>query len=264
MSLTLFAGCSYTKGAGWADEDKDQNLWTNILHSSNQYLKHTTSVNLSQTGISNSKIFKIAVDGLVTYRPQYAFVQWTSYPRYNILLSVETYASTMIMGPGVAVFDYNLHDVTYPRDYLQNINDRFLTLHHPHQGIAEIVEYVNTLIKLAEQIDCKIFFINGICPWDDNYFEKLENTTPSNYTEFTRKCLHTETRSDQEVFQLYEKIHSEYKELGSIQAKHWLNLYQSMYQNLVDVNLDNVHPGKNSNIFYADLFNQQLNHKLSS
>lgn len=264
MLTTLFTGCSFTSGAGWDNGVNDTSLWANILHSDNVYLRDTDKINLGITGGSNSEIFYTTVNGILKYRPTYTFVEWTSYPRYNVLLSLELYNARQFFMPNVECDDIGLHDISYTKEYLSNIRDRFLTLHNPHQGILDIVKYVNTLIKLAKTVNTKIFFINGICPWDHGYFNQLTNVLPSDYTNYTQKLLNCKTRNDSEVFQLYNNLHLEYQIAGSIQQDYWLNLYDSMRNQLVDFNSDNIHPGKQSNLIYSKTFNNILTSKLSS
>jgi len=264
MPTTLFTGCSYTNGHGWELEHDDPNLWINILHSSNFYLQKTNKINLGIAGGSNAEIFYVTVSGILKYQPTYVLVEWTSYPRYNVMLSAETYSAKQSFIANAECFDHKLHDISYTKEYLTNIRDRFISLHHPHQGILEIVKYTNALIELCKTSDTKIFFINGICPWDDDYFKCLKNVLPSEYTKYTQSILNCNTRNDDEIFQLYYNIHSDYQEAGSIQQSHWLNLYNSLRSQLVDSNNDGIHPGKQSNIIYSDFINQALTSKLSS
>ena len=264
MSITLYTGCSYTAGCGWDRERNDPNLWVNILHSSNTHLCNTTKINLGVSGASNAEIFYTTVNGILEHQPKYVFVEWTSYPRYNVLLSLESYQSQQTFIFGAECFDHKLHNISYTKQYLSGIRDRFLSLHHPHQGILQIVEYTNALLKITKLTGTNVFFINGICPWDNNYFDSLDNVLPSQYTEYTQSLLDCETRNDSEIFQLYNKIHSEYQQAGSIQLAHWLNLYQSMRSELIDVNNDGIHPGKQSNIIYSSTISQAFNSKLSS
>lgn len=264
MSTTLFTGCSYTAGAGFTLERNDPALWVNIVHSTNQFLKNTVCINLGESGGSNQDIFDNSISALFKYRPKYMFVQWTSYPRYTVLLGLETYHATQKFTPSGQCFDFGLHDIRYSSSYLENIRDRFFSLHNPHQGILNIVKYTNALINIATTIGTEIFFINGLCCWDNNYFVVLNNVPPNSYTLWTQKLLNCSTRDDDEVFKIYDQIHCEYHQAGSIQEHRWLNLYNSMKSQKIDVNNDKIHPGIRSNQTYADIFNQRLNKHLGS
>ncbi len=263
MSVTVFTGCSFTAGSGFDLEQNDPLLWANIFHSTNQYLQNTTSVNLGENGGSNEDIFKTSIGALFGYCPKYMFVEYTSYPRYSVLLGLETYNTVQKFTPNGPCMDRKLHDVNYSSGYLENVRDRFFSLHHPHQGILNIVKYTNALINIAKTTGTKIFFINGLCSWDNKYFVVLNNVLPKNYTPYTQKLLNCNTRDDDEVFQIYSKMHSEYQKAGSIQEHCWLNLYNSMRAQKIDENNDG-HPGIASNQNYANTFNQQLNRLLAS
>lgn len=264
MNNCVFVGCSLTSGYGFDLGKSEPNLWVNILHSTNTMLRSTNCVNLGQEAISNQEIFKIACESFFKYQPTTMFVQWTSYPRYSVLLSVETYTSCQGFVIDIPTRDQNLHSIKYPAEYLDNIRDRFLSLHHPHAGIVEVVSYTNILINIAKICNVNLFFVNGICPWDKNYFQQLRGVLPSEYTEYTQTLLESTTRDDTEVQVLYEKIHSDYNAAGSIQERYWLNLYDSLLTHKIDTNNDNLHPGIKSNHLYASLLNKKLINKLSS
>jgi hypothetical protein len=264
MSVSVFTGCSYTAGDGFTLEKHDPALWVNILHSANLYLKGSSCVNLGKSGGANEDIFHISIDALFEHNPEYMFVEWTEYPRYTILLGIETYATTQVFTPNSICVDHNLHNINYTSTYLKNIRDRFFSLHHPHQGILNIVKYTNALINIAKTTGTKIFFINGMCSWDRRYFDFLTDVLPDSYTPYTQKLLDCDTRSDEEIYKLYEFIHSEYRQAGSIQQNYWLNLNDSLRASRIDVNQDNIHPGIQSNQNYANLLNQALLKQLGS
>lgn len=261
---TLFVGCSYTFGEGFAQQNHEPNLWVNLLHSNIKQLSSTELVNLGETAASNEKIFYKASRYIAAYRPRFAFVQWTGSPRYNILLGIEPYHTNQYFAFDGSVYDHHLHSIDYSAAYLENIRNRFLSLHHPHQSILNIVEYTNSLIELCQLTKTQLFFINGLCSWDRDYFTKLNNSTPNKYTAYTQKILETHTRDDNQVYILYDRIHSDYAQAGTVQESLWMNLYDSFLNNRVDTNNDNLHPGIKSNQFYFELVRNSLTNKLSS
>lgn len=263
-SVTCFVGCSYTSGYGFERERYESCFWPVLLHSNVEQLDQTEYVNLGIEGASNELIFTTAVHAMLEHCPKYIFVQWSSYPRINFLLGMETYASKQLFAWDCKPSDHNLHKITYSSEYLSKIRDRFLSLEHQHNQISNIVHFVNTLIKLAIKLNCKIFFINGMCSWDQNYFVKLDNVLPSEYTHCTQKFLDVDTRSDEEIFVLYNKLHNDYQQHGGIQPNYWLNLYNSLLSNKIDTNQDQVHPGQKSNRVFFDFLSSALIRKLSS
>jgi len=264
MGISLFTGCSYTAGAGFDLEKNQPELWVNLLHSENEFLNKTQLVNAGQNGRSNANIFLDTVE-YITHNDKvdYAFVEWTSWPRYELLLGVETYTTKQLMSLNCEPNDHYINNVTYTKGYLKKVRDRFVSLDHPHNEIINIIKYTTTLIKLCQLKDVKIFFINGLCQWDLNFFDRIVPKVPSDLSNYTQKILLSDNRDDEEVFNLYNKIHNEYENAGTINSKHWLNLYKSMEQMTIDTNNDNRHPGIKSNKIFSELFNSSLNQKLN-
>lgn len=259
-TYTVFSGCSYTAGAGFELEKEDPVLWVNQLY--NKYFSHTCKLNVGLTGNSNQGIFRDTVKALVTFPVDYAIVEWTNMPRYDIELGFELYPTRQVFLPNSATLDHNLHSIRYSKEYLANIRDRFTSLAHPCSEIFSVVNYVNIILNLARLTKTKIFFVNGICPWDENFFDKQENVLPDRYTSYTQKILEVETRDDQEVFALYDKMHSQFEAEGGINASCWLNLYQSLKSKQVDANLDKIHPGVRSNDYYFTMLSESLDQLL--
>lgn len=261
MKKVLFAGCSYVSGNGFELSKEDPNLWVNLLHQHTQ-LKNFELVNAGRGGRSNAGIFQDAVWHISQGNIDIAVICWTSMPRYEMSLGLETYDTRAVFMPNATLLGHNLNDVNYSQSYLEGIRDRFTSLVHAHEEILNLVYYVNSLVNLIQITGTKVFFVNSLCPWDLNYFTKLEHVLPEDYTNFTKTLINMETREDQEIFQLYDKIHGEYQHAGGIQESHWLNLYQSLKSLQIDTNTDNVHPGINSNQQYYNLLNQPLISKL--
>jgi hypothetical protein len=229
------------------------------MHKNNQILANTQLINCGKGGGSNADIFEISVRNILNFSPSFVFVAWTSYPRYSVLLNAETYDATQNIIPNSPCRDHNLNNIRYSASYLNRIRDRLTTLDHPHNGISHIVRYTNSLLKLCDLKKCKIFFINSLCDWDYNYFNKISDCElPSTHTPHTQKILNYQTRDDSEIYKLYDLIHTDYESYGGIQEAHWLNLYSSLKSNQFDVNADGMHPGYESNQLYSEFLSQAL------
>jgi hypothetical protein len=264
MDITLFSGCSFTAGAGFALEKNDPGLWVNLLHKNVKILQNTELVNCGVGGASNDQIFIDSVEHILKYDTKFVFVEWTSYPRYLFDVGIETYETKVNFIPNAPIDPDNtnrqlgVNEITYTKKYLENLRDRVVTLNHPYYEISKIVNYVNILTNLCKLKKCLIFFINGLCDWDQDFFTKKENTLPYNYTNYTKKILNIDNRDDDEIYTLYNKIHNNYNSMGGIQESHWLNLYNSLKKNRVDVNSDGLHPGYKSNQKYFEFLSQAL------
>lgn len=263
MKKVLFSGCSYVAGSGFDLEKNEPNLWVNLLHQ-NSRLNHLSLVNCAVAGRSNQGIFQDTVWHLTHDSFEYAFVSWSSMPRYELSVGVELYPTELSLIANSPLFDITLNDVTYTKSYLENIRDRLISIVHIHHEITNLISYINSLLNLSKLTGTKIFFINSLCPWDKGYFDIQSVTTPDEYTQFTQDLLNVKNRDDEEIFKLYNKMHNDYAVQGGICEEHWLNLYQSLRTLRTDTNNDNVHPGIQSNQQYFKILNQAIENKLSS
>lgn len=261
MKYTLFAGCSYSSGVGFELEKNEPVLWVNQLY--NKFFSHTIKLNVAAAGRSNAGIFQDTIKALVTYPVEYAVIEWTSMPRYELELGFETYNTQQCFMPNLKCLAHDLNDINYTSAYLTSICDRFTSLAHDYYEISNLVKYVDTIARLSKLTNTKVFFINGLCPWDHDFFNKKESVLPSEYTAYTQTLLQIDSRVDDEASQLYNIMHDNFINSGSIHESLWLNLYKSMIANSIDVNNDGVHPGIKSNNLYFELFSNLLTNQLS-
>jgi len=265
MSKVVFTGCSFTAGNGWNNCDDIQDsfsshckdsvdLWVNLCYNQLDELSRSELLNYGVGGASNTEIFINTIRAITEHSDiDTIFCQWTSMPRYNFHLGLELWSTKEGIGKVMRPeHDVKLSDGTvWSRKYIEDVVDRFRVLHHLHGEILKVVEYSNILEKQAKKFNIKIYFINGMCPWDNDYFVRLAGVMPEQFTPFTKKeILNIESRSDQDIFKLYKQIHDEYDQSGGINKNLWVNLYNSMKQDMLDTNYDNKHPGRNSNQLY--------------
>jgi len=266
MKKAVFAGCSLTAGTGWnstdplADCKTHENLYVNLCCANLDQLSNLETVNVAASGASNTDIFEQVVSAIATYGSNIdtLFCQWSAMPRYRFQAGFELWDTTLSLNyfseAARATADLNLsRGKSWSKEYLNDLLDRFLVLHHLHGEILKVVRYSNTLQKLSNFHGIDIWFINGICPWDREYFTRLSgyNIMPENFTEFTKKqIINIDSRDDSDIFKLYHKLHDEYDAAGGINNTAWINLYESMQQARTDTNFDNIHPGITSNQHY--------------
>lgn len=255
----MFTGCSFTAGTGWKDNCKDApELWVNLCHSNISKLQNLELYNFGKPGASNTEIFEETVNVIAKFDNQieYLFCQWTGMPRYNLNVGFELWNTSLHMAN---INRDNLIDINsstgdrYSKKYLEDLLDRFLVLHNLHEEILKVVRYLNILSTLCSARNIKIYFVNGLCPWDQNYFIKLVGPTvlPEQFTTFTKeKILNINSRSDEDIFKLYNIMHDNYEQAGGINPTQWVNLYDSMLKNRIDTNQDKLHPGIHSNQLY--------------
>ena len=269
MKKLVVAGCSFTAGQGWVDcngdpeqsrrlEGKDSPyLWVNLCHTNIKQFQDLELINAGLGGASNTQIFENTIDTLVNHHTNIdtLMVQWTSMPRYAWNVGLELWDTTeTLAGDNPRKHDHRLSDGTvYSRKYLQDLRDRLITTHHLHWEILKLLKYATIINRYCDRFDIKCVFINGLCPWDQDYFVRLNNAVPSDYTVFTQTAiLNVKDRSDDDVFKLYCKIHDDYNQ-HTLQTSQWINLYNSFWKNRVDVNYDGTHPGVRSNQLFCQI-----------
>lgn len=266
MKKVVFAGCSFTAGSGWDKNNHSAKvsdcpaLWVNLCHQNINQIKNLELHNIGIVGASNPEIFEELVKTISEFGNTIdtIFCQWTSYPRYNFNAGFELWNTSEEFH---SRNPQRIHDITmrsgekYSRQYIHDLINRLLVLHHPHWGILQIVKFTNILKSLSEKIGIKnLYFINGLCHWDLDYFKQLENVQPEDYTLYTKnQIINIDQRNDKDIHKLYNIAHTQYKEVGGIDPKDWINLYDSFRDHQVDYNFDNSHPGVKSNENYFNL-----------
>jgi hypothetical protein len=268
VGKVVFAGCSYTAGSGCRDIESggikyeckdDPNLWVNLCCNNIPDLQNLKLCNIGKVGASNTEIFESVVENIAVHSSdiKVLFCQWTAMPRYNWNIGFELW-DTLESLQNDSKNNHNLtNGETYTAEYVNDVKNRLRTMHHLHWEILKVVKYSNLILKLGKKLNInKIFFINGICPWDNNYFTYLNHVTtkPEDYTEFTKNdILNIKHRDDSDIFKLYNLAHQHYISAGGINPTTWINLYNSFHHNRIDYNFDLNHPGIKSNQIYFQL-----------
>lgn len=263
--ISAITGCSYAHGDGLDKQTTDPNLWINLLYNNVDSLKSTNFVNCSMSGSTNLEIFLSSLNLMTTKNCKYLFVCWTELLRYKVNPSVESYNTQSFWSPNGKIFDIKVNpNIVYSADYITNIKNRFLDLQHPHWEIIKILEYSKILKTVADKLNVDIFFINGLLPWDNKYFEHVDcaQRLPSDTTTYTQEILNSKNRSDTEYFELYDRIHKDYEILNHTKD-HWLNLYHGFQQKFfVDSGNDGIHPGPASHKLFFEHLQKKINNKI--
>ena len=215
--------------------------------------------NVARTGSNNQWIFLETISAMLHDHYDLVLVQWSAIPRFNVKIGLELYSVYSMLNDDVNIVGRE----TIKKEWLMEIKNRLLRIHNDHWDILDLVKYINVLIELqVRSRQGKIFFINGLGPWSQDYFEKTQISLPSDLDQFTYNLLQADIRDDDEIFKLYDMIHEHYSRYGGIQEQQWLNLYQSMSQLKIDnIEPNDNHPGLESQSLFADLFAQQIINK---
>lgn len=267
MINILFSGCSYVKGVGLEDEHNNPGHFTNIL--ANNLFNNYSIDNIGIGGESNERIFLDSLHNLTKNHYDYAFVSWTSLQRYVFWAGLELYECRRHLTPATnftsdyLITEHNGNDISWSSKKLAELNNLFLLLNHSHYYIRDLVSYVNILIALARYRRTKLYFINNILPWDQNYFKYINNViVPSDLTNYTNELLNSSNRDDDQINKLYHMMQTHYIEKGGINETYWLNLYQSFFSIMDDVGNDGIHPGLKSHKKFAELLIKEFKNKI--
>tara|TARA_R110001592_G_C12909267_1_gene727450 strand:+ start:18 stop:794 length:777 start_codon:yes stop_codon:yes gene_type:complete len=257
MSLTntksmLTCGCSFTAGTGLEFLKDDPKLWINQLAFSLDY----KLTNIAQPGTNNDWIFVETMLELSKHQYDVVVVAWSVIPRINVNLGLELYSTSSKLKDE---FTINTNLKTFTKKWQKQVGDKFLEAYSYHWDLLKLVKYVNILDSMHKNV----YFVNTYGPWPNNFFTKQEIKDPSNLDQFTQDLLNVETRDDIEIFQLYNMIHKQYNDAGTINSKLWLNLYDSFLENKLDnASSTDRHPGYLSNDYYTKMLYPILKEKL--
>lgn len=257
---TLIVGCSYTNGHGLNLEIDNPRLWAN------QLIEHITPgshvTNLATSGKNNHWIFTEACTALTQDEYDIVLVAWTEQSRLNFNIGLETYVTNTMFRD----FDVNINPgITVSGKHLLSIGNELRKLQNDHWALLDLVKYVNILYDVqVKHCGKKLICVNSLLHIPKNYFVEQQFTLPSELSNFHQLMLSTDTRDDQEVKELYNLTHQQYRHYGGIRSELWLNLYQSLHSMNVDTVSDiDVHPGKVSQDFFAkyliDRYNETRN-----
>ena len=250
----LVVGCSFAKGAGLPEENLNHNLWINRL--CNNTWPGATITNLSRIGANNQWIFFEAMSALMSKSYDIVLIEWTSIPRFNVNIGFELYHTGSLLNSSSIDINTNA-GVTYSKKWLNKLGDNLRKIHNDHWDILDLIKYVNVLVKLCQ--DKKIYFINGLGPWSEQYFTKKQVKYPSEFSEFEQNILATSLRDDEEIFALYDIMHDQYDKYGGIHQERWLNLYNSLWSMQVDhASESDNHPGYKSQDIFAEYLSSQI------
>lgn len=258
----IFSGCSYTAGNGWNQipaqfhlpNKESPLLWVNQVHRQIKNFSGLELYNVGQGGASNTTIFENTMRAMLQHGTSIdtVFCQWTSMPRYNWRIGFDLKEKFENWDPDGGISNNN---------YIRDIVDRLRVMHHLHWEILKVVDYSNQIRRLGKMIGARnIFFVNGLCPWDDQYFLHRSDPGPHDYSEFTKTQILelNNSHTDEYYVKLYNLAHAHYKQAGGINESNWINLYNSWQKNVSDHNGDGIHPGENSNRLFFELVKRRL------
>jgi hypothetical protein len=254
----LISGPCYSSGTGLQYEKTDNKLWVNQLASH----FNLDVDNISHIGKGNKEIFLHTASSLINKKYNYAIVQWREIPCEHIHYGLEMYSTKSGLINDVHIVNdiHLVNGITLDASVMENARQYNMQYQKAHWGIKDLLYYVNILVNLAKQQNCKLLFTNYDMPWGSHrYFDKIQFDKPSDLDAFTQNMLDVSVRDDDEISILYDKVHADYSSIGSIHEDKWINLYDPMVRLKVDTaSSDDSHPGYKSHDKFSDFFIKHL------
>lgn len=248
----LVTGCSFAKGSGLKYENNDPLLWVNQLILSRY--PDAEIVNKAEIGACNKTIFQQTCQELITTNYDFTLVSWSELSRMSYNLGLELYhTKTNLHSP---YKDIKINPgITITKKEMSKVSKILMKYYNDHWSLVDLAMYTNVLIKLTNN---RICFVNALVNIEENFFQKKAIMLPSDLSKFESDLLSIDTRNDQQIFDLYNKIHRDYEKYGGICEEYWLNLYNSLGLMRVDtVSEYDYHPGyKSQNVYFDNLHNQ--------
>jgi len=243
----LVGGASVSAGAGLAQGSNDSKLWVNQLVAGKF---NTADVdNISVIGDDNRQVFIDVAAKLLAGNYTNAIVCWQTADRVNVNFGLETYPTRVCLTePHKSTDAINLvGGAQVSTKQINQCKDTFLRFRNLHWYFKDLVGYTSILNSIAARTNTKIQFVNVDQPWSKDYFVKRDWQVPSELDSVTQEVLQSEYRSDSEVRELYNLIHEDYQQAGTICHSSWLNLYEPLKSLQVDYASDtDKHPGYKS------------------
>lgn len=263
MTNILFAGCSYVEGMGLDLEKQDPDNFCNVF--ANEYFHNNYKItNIGLRGSSNLAIYLSASLAMTQQEFDYVFVCWTAYPRYNFRLGFETYEfgkRVVFNSIDIGNQSHNGHAISYSKKWLDDFREKYLSAHHAHFEIVELMKYLTLLDHLAILKNIKLYFINNLCPWSLGYFERRSNFMPIELDSYSQELLDVDSRDDSDIRALYNLMHDDFEQAGGIKPHRWINLYQSFNSMKIDQAPDRLHPGPLSHKKFGKFLANEFFHK---
>lgn len=229
----LVAGCSFSSGWGFDDPAK---TWPTQL---SQKLGMPVC-NISQTAASNQDIF-LSVLKNQQHKHDLRLVQWTALNRITV--------SPSPINPKVVLSYHNPYlEQSLPGVSTREINTFVQILAVLNQDWKHYFDLVD-MIEILQQ-DPLVYFINGLLPWDADFFYHnwtIPLTASNRFLEF---LLQIDQFDDWQLQELLTKV---MQARNRIDQTRWINLTNSWDSSKLDtVSASDPHPGPMSQAHYAD------------
>jgi len=260
MKRMLISGASVSAGHELPEGAQNPKLFVNRLAVEILGYPFDNIDNISIVGVDNKHIFLDTALSICTGNYSDVLICWQSIPRINLNFGLECYNTTAaIVSPEKDCKDINLvAGQKIAGDKILDLRQFLLRYHNMHWEILELIKYINILKSIGQLHNIQLHFVNYNMTWPaGGYFQEIEWQEPTDLDKFTQDVLQSDFRDDNEVQQLYQMIHTQYREAGGINPELWLNLYAPLRAMKLDTS-DSSHPGLLSQQVFFDYLSVTL------
>ena len=241
--LTIgFCGCSLTYGEALVDIES-----TRFSYLVGELLDLNTK-NYGVRGASNNDIFLQSLDSI--QKNEITIVEWTSPGRqkfYSYADHMNDTVSDKCTIEGINQEDYKLFTIIY-----RILDADFNQYYH-------ISKYVTLLNSIAEKMNKKVFYMNGIFYIDPAFLDINPDVDFFNLHKRSKKILNFDNFPDEYIKKNLTTIQTY---LSPIVDNKWINTTISMHSMMVDLATDKSHPGPLTQKKYAEMIVNFLKNKL--
>jgi hypothetical protein len=183
---------------------------------------------------------------------------------YDIVFTQWTALNRLWLSPGPdSVFfvnsgkhtDFVYRDIRVAAKDKQFFKNLLLMLNHDFQNILDVIDYCQILSQLADQSQTKIIFINGLLPWQSDLAQPLALDLKKCLSNYSQEILDFENRDDKEIRKFFMILQEKFK---SLDRSKWVNIFDSFFDNEIDVGPEGHHPGIKSHRWMADQVSSYL------
>ena len=228
----LVAGCSLSSGWGF---DDPADTWPNLV---SQRLGKPL-INLSRTSSSNSDIFLSAIQAQdLDY--DLRLIQWTALNRITV-------SSSPVNNPVILSFHDQFLEQAIPGISVQEIRTFTKILSHLNQDWKHYFDLID-MIEILQR-DPRTCFVNGLLPWDREFFETDWTIPLSGTNDFLESLLQVNEFDDGQLAQFLNQVLTA---RNRVDVERWISLDSWESAKIDTVSATDPHPGPLSQIKYAD------------